>query len=90
MMDLFNTLGTSLYPTTITEHNDDMSNLYNDEREERIAESVYEIVDNLSEPAARRLLEDILFTQGIDSEDFSWTLRTQTKFFIEQAEKAVA
>ena len=53
-------------------------------------ESVYEIVDSLTEPAARRLLEDMLFTQGIDSEEFSWTIRRQTKFFIEQAEKAVA
>ena len=67
-----------------------MSNEYKDAIDERLMESVYEIVDSLSERAARRLLEDILFTQGIDSEDFSWTLRTQTKFFIEQAEKAVA
>lgn len=67
-----------------------MSNEYKEENDERLMESVYEIVDSLSERAARRLLEDILFTQGIDSEDFSWTLRTQTKFFIEQAEKAVS
>ena len=67
-----------------------MSNECKEDNDERLMESVYEIVDNLSERAARRLLEDILFTQGIDSEDFSWTLRTQTKFFIEQAEKAVA
>ena len=67
-----------------------MSNEYKEANDERLMESVYEIVDSLSEPAARRLLEDILFTQCIDSEDFSWTLRTQTKFFIEQAEKAVA
>ena len=51
--------------------------------------SVYEIVDSLTEPAARRLLEDMLFTQGIESEAFDWTLRNQTKQFIEQAEKAV-
>lgn len=67
-----------------------MSNEYKETNDESLMESVYEIVDSLSERAARRLLEDILFTQGIDSEDFSWTLRTQTKFFIEQAEKAVA
>lgn len=67
-----------------------MSNEYKEENDERLMESVYEIVDSLSERAARRLLEDILFTQGIDSEAFSWTLRTQTKFFIEQAEKAVS
>ena len=48
-MDLFDTLATTLYPTNITEHNDEMSNHYNDERAERIAESVYEIVDSLSE-----------------------------------------
>ena len=53
-------------------------------------ESVYEIVDSLTEPAARRLLEDMLFTQGIDSEAFEWTMIHQTKQFIEQAEKVVA
>tara|TARA_B100002019_G_C20956215_1_gene444029 strand:- start:271 stop:474 length:204 start_codon:yes stop_codon:yes gene_type:complete len=67
-----------------------MSNEYKEANDERLMESVYEIVDSLSERAARRLLEDILFTQGIDSEEFAWSLRTQTKFFIEQAEKAVS
>jgi hypothetical protein len=28
------------------------------------------MVDSLTEPAARRLLEDMLFTQGVDSEEF--------------------
>ena len=67
-----------------------MSNEYKEANDERLMESVYEIVDSLTEPAARRLLEDMLFTQGIDSEAFDWTLRNQTKHFIEQAEKAVA
>ena len=66
-----------------------MSNEYKEANDERLMESVYEIVDSLTEPAARRLLEDMLFTQGIGSEAFDWTLRNQTKFFIEQAEKAV-
>ena len=64
-MDLFDTLATTLYPTNITEHNDDMSNHYNDERNERIAESVYEIVDSLSEEAIRRLLEENLIEAAI-------------------------
>ena len=67
-----------------------MSNEYKEANDERLMESVYEIVDSLTEPAARRLLEDMLFTQGIDSEDFEWTMMHQTKQFIEQAEKAVA
>ena len=67
-----------------------MSNEYKEANDERLMQSVYEIVDSLTEPAARRLLEDMLFTQSIDSEEFAWTIRRQTKFFIEQAEKAVA
>tara|TARA_R110000824_G_scaffold255876_1_gene444832 strand:+ start:1147 stop:1350 length:204 start_codon:yes stop_codon:yes gene_type:complete len=67
-----------------------MSNEYKEANDERLMESVYEIVDSLTEPAARRLLEDMLFTQGIDSEDFEWTMTHQTKQFIEQAEKVVA
>tara|TARA_R110002051_G_C8527525_1_gene469005 strand:+ start:9 stop:212 length:204 start_codon:yes stop_codon:yes gene_type:complete len=66
-----------------------MSNEYKEASDERLMESVFFIVDSLTEPAARRLLEDMLFTQGIGSEAFDWTLRNQTKFFIEQAEKAV-
>ena len=85
-MDLFNTLGTSLYPTTITEHNDEMSNHYNDERDERIAESVYEIVDNLSEEAIKRLLEEHLIESALDDEDFAWEVQYQTRSFIHQAE----
>ena len=46
-----------------------MSNEYKEANDERLMESVYEIVDSLTEPAARRLLEDMLFTQGIDSEE---------------------
>jgi|TARA_R110002051_G_C8565605_1_gene474938 3-oxoacyl-[acyl-carrier-protein] synthase III len=67
-----------------------MSNEYKEANDERLMESVYEIVDSLTEPAARRLLEDMLFTQGIDSEAFEWTMIHQTKQFIEQAEKVVA
>jgi len=67
-----------------------MSNEYKEANDESLMSSVYEIVDSLTEPAARRLLEDMLFTQGIESEAFDWTLRNQTKQFIEQAEKAVA
>ena len=66
-----------------------MSNEYKTANDESLMSSVYQIVDSLTEPAARRLLEDMLFTQGIDSEAFDWTLRNQTKQFIEQAEKAV-
>ena len=85
-MDLFNTLATTLYPTNITEHNDDMSNHYNDERDERIAESVYEIVDSLSEEAIRRLLEENLIEAAITDEDFAYTVQYQTRSFIHQAE----
>ncbi len=85
-MDLFDTLATTLYPTNITEHNDEMSNHYSDERAERIAESVYEIVDSLSEEAIRRLLEESLIESAITDEDFSYTVQYQTRSFIHQAE----
>jgi uncharacterized NAD(P)/FAD-binding protein YdhS len=85
-MDLFNTLATTLYPTNITEHNEEMSNHYNDERNERIAESVYEIVDSLSEEAIRRLLEENLIETAITDEDFAYTVQYQTRSFIHQAE----
>jgi len=85
-MDLFDTLATTLYPTNITEHSDDMSNHYNDERNERIAESVYEIVDSLSEEAIRRLLEENLIEAAITDEDFAYTVQYQTRSFIHQAE----
>jgi hypothetical protein len=85
-MDLFNTLATTLYPTNITEHNEEMSNHYNDERNERIAESVYEIVDSLSEEAIRRLLEENLIEEAITNEDFAYTVQYQTRSFIHQAE----
>jgi uncharacterized NAD(P)/FAD-binding protein YdhS len=68
------------------EHNDDMSNHYNDERNERIAESVYEIVDSLSEEAIRRLLEENLIEAAITDEDFAYTVQYQTRSFIHQAE----
>jgi len=85
-MDLFNTLATTLYPTNITENNDDMSNHYNDDRNERIAESVYEIVDSLSEEAIRRLLEENLIEAAITDADFAYTVQYQTRSFIHQAE----
>ena len=85
-MDLFDTLATTLYPTNITEHNEEMSNHYSDERDERIAESVYEIVDSLSEEAIRRLLEENLIEAAITDEDFAYTVQYQTRSFIHQAE----
>ena len=85
-MDLFNTLATTLYPATITEHDNDMSNHHNDERDERIAESVYEIVDSLSEEAIRRLLEEHLIEEALKNEDFAWEVQYQTRSFIHQAE----
>jgi hypothetical protein len=85
-MDLFNTLAATLYPTNITEHNDEMSNHYNDERDERIAESVYEIVDSLSEEAIRRLLEENLIEAALTDEDFAYTVQYQTRSFIHLAE----
>lgn len=88
-MDLFDTLATTLYPTNITEHNDDMSifnTLERAERDERIAESVYEIVDSLSEEAIRRLLEENLIEAALTDEDFAYTVQYQTRSFIHQAE----
>lgn len=91
-MDLFDTLATTLYPTNITEHNEEMSNPYKEDREamfthyERIAESVYEIVDSLSEEAIRRLLEENLIEAAITDEDFAYTVQYQTRSFIHQAE----
>ena len=102
-MDLFNTLGSSLYPSGMIdradsdeskprcpwnqpEHDNDMSNHYNDERDERIAESVYEIVDSLSAEAIKRLLEEHLIESALDDEDFAWEVQYQTRSFIHQAE----
>ena len=85
-MDLFDTLATTLYPTNITEHNDEMSNHYKEGRDERIAESVYEIVDSLSEEAIRRLLEENLIEAALTDEDFAYTVQYQTRSFIHQAE----
>lgn len=88
-MDLFDTLATTLYPTNITEHNDDMSifnTLERAERDERIAESVYEIVDSLSEEAIRRLLEENLIEAALTDEDFAYTVQYQTRSFIHLAE----
>ena len=88
-MDLFDTLATTLYPTNITEHNNDMS-IFNTEesaeRDERIAESVYEIVDSLSEEAIRRLLEENLIEAALTDEDFAYTVQYQTRSFIHLAE----
>ena len=85
-MDLFNTLATTLYPTNITEHNEEMSNHYKETNDERIAESVYEIVDSLSEEAIRRLLEEHLIEEALKDEDFAWEVQYQTSTFIHQAE----
>lgn len=85
-MDLFNTLATTLYPSTITEQTIDMSNHYKEERDERIADSVYEIVDNLSEDAIRRLLEEHLIESAIDDESFAWELMHTPGVFMRQAE----
>ena len=86
-MDLFDTLATTLYPATITEQTGDMSNHYKEDRDERIAESVYEIVDSLSEEAIRRLLEEHLIESALDDEDFAWEVQYQTSTFIHQAER---
>ena len=85
-MDLFNTLATTLYPSTITEQTIYMSNHYKEERDERIADSVYEIVDNLSEDAIRRLLEEHLIESAIDDESFAWELMHTPGVFMRQAE----
>ena len=86
-MDLFNTLATTLYPATITEHDNNMSNHYKEDRDERIAESVYEIVDSLSEEAIRRLLEEHLIEEALKDEDFAWEVQYQKNTFILQAER---
>tara|TARA_R100000231_G_scaffold95407_1_gene71572 strand:- start:734 stop:1015 length:282 start_codon:yes stop_codon:yes gene_type:complete len=86
-MDLFDTLATTLYPATITEQISDMSNHYNSDRDERIAESVFEIVDSLSEEAIRRLLEEHLIEEALKDEDFAWEVQYQTSTFIHQAER---
>ena len=88
-MDLFDTLATTLYPTNITEHNDDMNNYEND-RDECIAESVYMIVDSLSEKALRRLLEEKLIEEAHADEDFAYSVQYCTHMFIRQAEVKAA
>ena len=88
-MDLFDTLATTLYPTNIMEHNDDMNNYEND-RDECIAESVYIIVDSLSEKALRRLLEEKLIEEAHADEDFAYSVQYCTHMFIRQAEVKAA
>ena len=63
-----------------------MSNEYKEANDERLMESVYEIVDSLTEPAARRLLEATMLEAATDNEDFAWTLMHQTKQFIKRHE----
>jgi hypothetical protein len=63
-----------------------MSNEYKEANDERLMESVYEIVDSLTEPAARRLLEALMLEAATDNEDFAWTLMHQTQQFIKRHE----
>ena len=63
-----------------------MSNEYKTANDERLMESVYEIVDSLTEPAARRLLEALMLEAATDNEDFAWTLMHQTQQFIKRHE----
>jgi len=101
-MDLFNTLGTSLYPSGMIdradsdesnprcpwnqpEENDALSNHYNDERNERMAESVYSLVSELSEDAVRLLLEEHLVEAVLASEDFAYTVEYQKRKFVDEA-----
>jgi len=53
---------------------------------EDLADSVYTISDSLSEPAARRLLEDMMLEAATNNEDFAWTLMHQTQQFIKRHE----
>ena len=101
-MDLFNTLGTSLYPSGMIdradsdesnprcpwnqpEEDDALSNHYNDERNERMAESVYSLVSELSEDAVRLLLEEHLVEAVLASEDFAYTVEYQKRKFVDEA-----
>lgn len=101
-MDLFNTLGSSLYPSGMIdradsdesnprcpwnqpEEDDALSNHYNDERNERMAESVYDLVSELSEDAVRLLLEEHLVEAVLASEDFAYTVEYQKRKFVDEA-----
>jgi len=101
-MDLFNTLGSSLYPSGMIdradsdesnprcpwnqpEEDDALSSHYNDERNERMAESVYSLVSELSEDAVRLLLEEHLVEAVLASEDFAYTVEYQKRKFVDEA-----
>lgn len=63
-----------------------MSNEYKEAHDERLADSVYEILDNLSDEAKHRMLEEMLIEAGLEDESFAWTLMHQKNVVIRDAE----
>jgi 3-oxoacyl-[acyl-carrier-protein] synthase III len=63
-----------------------MSNEYKEAHDERLADSVYEILDSLSDEAKHRMLEEMLIEAGLEDESFAWTLMHQKNVVIRDAE----
>jgi 3-oxoacyl-[acyl-carrier-protein] synthase III len=63
-----------------------MSNEYKEAHDERLADSVYEILDSLSDEAKHRMLEEMLIEAGLEDESFAWTLMHQKNVVIKDAE----
>ena len=63
-----------------------MSNEYKEAYDERLADSVYEILDSLSDEAKHRMLEEMLIEAGLEDESFAWELMHQKNVVIRDAE----
>jgi hypothetical protein len=63
-----------------------MSNEYREQYLENLADAVYHIVDNLSDDALHRLLEEHLIESAINDESFAWELMHTPSVFMRQAE----
>ena len=63
-----------------------MSNEYKEANDERLVDSVYEILDSLSDEAKHRMLEEMLIEAGLEDENFAWNLIHQKDVLIRDAE----
>ena len=63
-----------------------MSCEYREQYLENLANAVYHIVDNLSDDALHRMLEEFLIESAIDDQAFSWQLMHTPDVFMRQAE----
>lgn len=63
-----------------------MSCEYREQYLENLADAVYHIVDNLSDDALHRMLEEFMIESAIDDESFAWELMNTPDVFMRQAE----